>query len=116
MNPQLLNAQVTHDVCCVLYDQDTGQIAFVHRVTTIGQAPLPTEYEIEEEARANMKRSLELFGEQLPAALLGERPTADLSALMVSPDVFLPGRHYAVDSGAGKVIEGERPKAQTTPE
>jgi hypothetical protein len=49
MSTEPFNTRVTHDVVCVLYAQSTGQIIFVHRVVTLGDAQPQRDEEIEAE-------------------------------------------------------------------
>jgi hypothetical protein len=105
MSSKPFSARVTHDVFCVLYAQGTGQIVFVHRVTTLGDARPPREEDIEGEARRILRTTVTQFEGQSPD---------DLGALIVSPDAFQRGRTYVVDCSTRTLIE--RPEAPATTE
>ena len=103
MNSKPINDDVTHDVVCVLYAQDTGQIVSMHRFITLGEARPPREEDIEREARKVL---------QTPVASFKTPPAGDLGALIVPTDAFERGRSYAVDCSTRTVIE--RPQAPAT--
>lgn len=103
MSSKPFNDHVTHDRVCVLYAQGTGQIVFVHRVITLGDARPPREEDIERDARRIM---------QTPVTSYEARSAGDVGALIVSTDAFERGRSYAVDCSTRTLIE--RPKAQAT--
>lgn len=105
MSSKPFNGRVTHDVFCVLYAQGTGQIVFVHRVTTLGDARPPREEDIEGEARRLVQTTVTPFE---------GRPAGALGALIVSPDAFQRGHTYVVDCSTRTLIE--RPEAPTTTE
>jgi hypothetical protein len=102
MSTRPFDARVIHDVFCVLYAQGTGQIVFVHRVITLGDAPPQRAEDIEADARRIMHTTV---------TSLEGRPAADLVALIVSPDALQRGRSYAVDCSTRTLIEG--PEART---
>lgn len=103
MSTQPPNTRVTHDVFCVLYAQGTGQIVFVHRVTTLGDARPQRDEDIEADARRIMQTTVPPYE---------GRPPSDLGALIVSPDAFQRGLTYVVDRNTRTLIE--RPKAPRT--
>ncbi len=100
MSSKPINDDVTHDVVCVLYAQDTGQIVSVHRFVTLGAARPPREEDIERESRKTL---------QAPVTSLETTPSGNLGALIVATDKFERGRSYAVDVSTRSVIE--RPQA-----
>jgi hypothetical protein len=92
MSEPFVPPHVTQDSICVLYAPDSGEIVFVHRVTTLGDVPTLSANEIEIDARASMQQ-------------LGDRLPENLGALIVTPDTFRPGRSYLVDSITATLIE-----------
>jgi hypothetical protein len=104
MSTEPFNTRVTHDVVCVLYAQGTGQIIFVHRVVTLGDAQPQRDEEIEADARRIMQTTVAPY----------KRPAAsDLVALMVSPDAFQSNRTYAVDCRSRTLIEAPKAPIET---
>jgi len=96
-------ADVTYDVVCVLYAQDTGQIVSAHRFVTLGNAKPPREEDIKREARKIL---------DAPPASFKAQPAGDLGALIVATGAFERGRSYAVDGKTRTLIE--RPQAPAT--
>jgi len=103
MSSKLINDDVTHDVACVLFAQDTGQIVSVHRFITLGEAPPPREEDIERESRKI---------QQTPVTSFKTASSGDLGALIVPTAKFERGRSYVVDRNTRTVIE--RPLAPAT--
>jgi hypothetical protein len=93
-----IDTRVTHDVVCVLYAEGSGQIEFVHRVTTLGDARPQPDADIEADARSIMQTTRDLRE---------GHPPADLRALIISPDAFQRGRSYVVDVKTSRLIEGD---------
>jgi hypothetical protein len=96
---------VTHDVFCVLYSDSTGEIVFVHRVTTLGDARPQSDKDILAEALRNMRDSLVRYGRQLP-----ENP----SALLVPAEQLEHGRKYHVDCVSRTVRELPKASVEST--
>jgi len=87
---------VTHDVLCVLYAEGTGEIAFVHRVTTLGDAPRHSEADIERDARRHMQDSV----------LQPPRPAhGGLRSLFVPVEALRRGHRYSVDCASRTLRE-----------
>lgn len=103
-NTEPFNDRVSHDVLCVLYAQGTGQIVFVHRVVTLGDAQPQSDEEIEADARRIM---------QTTAAPYKRLPASELAALMVSPDAFQSNRTYTVDCSTRTLIEAPKAPSET---
>lgn len=95
---------VTHDVFCVLYAQRTGEVVFVHRVTTLGSAPRQAERDIERDARRHMRDSVKRFPRRVPTGL---------QSLFVASDGLQPGHRYRVDCASRTLCEAPQPQAQS---
>lgn len=95
---------VTHDVFCVLYAEGTGEIAFVHRVTTLGDAPRQSEGDIERDARRYMHDSV----------LRPPRPVpTGLRSLFVPGESIQRGRRYQVDCASRTLREHPQVQSDT---
>lgn len=96
---------VTHDVFCVLYADSTGEIAFVHRVTTLGDAPRHSEADIERDARRHMQDSV----------LRSPRPVpTGLRSLFVPVETLRRGHRYRVDCASRTLHEHPQAPSETS--
>jgi hypothetical protein len=87
---------VTQDSICVLHAADSGEIVFVHRVTTLGEVPAMSDDELETDARKSMRLTMHQLGVQ---------PPENLAMIVVTPDEFQPGQSYVVDYSTGTLVE-----------
>ncbi len=102
MTSQPLQQRVAQDTVCLLYAPDSGQIVFTHRVTTLGDLAALSNDDIEAAARRSMDDTMKQFK---------DTPPASVKALLVTPEDFLPGRAYYVDTRTGRLAERARPDA-----
>jgi hypothetical protein len=106
MNSYSIHSHVAHDFVCVLYSSDSGNIVFTHRFVVLGDAPRPSDEQLEKEARA----ALEDHRRQVD---IPEATAKSLAALILPGDRLRAGHSFSVDPKTCVLVAHPRPNRAT---